>query len=66
LFLGANIPGKKAENMVKAPMVYSNFHVLTYLQIYVGGINMYEKEIRSKMDGWQGFSVSPATVQTTA
>ena len=40
---GANIPGKKAENM-----------------IYVGGINMYEKQMRSKMDGWVGFDVATA------
>jgi hypothetical protein len=46
---GANIPGKKSENM-----------------IYVGGINMYEKEIRSKMEGWQGFEVLPAAATAGA
>ncbi|KAK0280507.1 hypothetical protein LTR35_008149 [Friedmanniomyces endolithicus] len=40
---GANIPGKKSENMV-----------------YVAGINTYEKQIREKMDGWQGFDVVTA------
>jgi len=40
---GANIPGKKSENM-----------------IYVGGINMYEKQVREKMDGWKGFDVVTA------
>ena len=38
---GANIPGKKAENM-----------------IFVGGVNMYEKMCREKMDGWKGFDVA--------
>jgi hypothetical protein len=47
--IGANIPGKKSENM-----------------IYVGGINMYEKEIRSKMEGWQGFEVLPAAATAGA
>ncbi|KAK4565809.1 hypothetical protein LTR86_003658 [Recurvomyces mirabilis] len=46
---GANIPGKKAENM-----------------IYVGGINMYEKEIRAKIDGWHGFDVVGAKPAATA
>ncbi|KAK3075968.1 hypothetical protein LTR53_000272 [Teratosphaeriaceae sp. CCFEE 6253] len=40
---GANIPGKKSENM-----------------IYVGGINNYEKQVREKMEGWQGFDVVTA------
>ena len=40
---GANIPGKKAENM-----------------IYVGGINMYEAQMREKIDGWKGFNVVTA------
>lgn len=37
---GANIPGKKAENM-----------------IYVGGINMYEKQMRERIEGWNGFDI---------
>ena len=28
--------------------------------IHVGGINMYEKQVREKMDGWQGFDVVAA------
>lgn len=30
--------------------------------IYVGGINMYEKQIREKMEGWKGFDITPAAV----
>ncbi|WPH00036.1 putative flavin monooxygenase, FAD/NAD(P)-binding domain superfamily [Acrodontium crateriforme] len=37
---GANIPGKKAENM-----------------IYIGGINIYEKQCRATFDEWKGFNV---------
>ncbi len=28
--------------------------------VYVAGINTYEKQIREKMDGWQGFDVVTA------
>ncbi|KAK5116156.1 hypothetical protein LTR62_008482 [Meristemomyces frigidus] len=39
---GANIPGKKKENM-----------------IYVGGIDMYEQEVRGRFEeGWRGFDVT--------
>ena len=28
--------------------------------VYVGGINVYEKHIRQKIDGWKGFNVVAA------
>ena len=30
---------------------------------YIGGIEMYEKQCRSAMDGWKGFEVIPASAE---